>query len=437
MTYHNAVKYILNAPDKNGPASSYDRLRLLSGLLGSPENKLNYIRFAGSNGKSVCQTMLSRILIESKVHIGSLLMPTTTEPRENILIDGEPISIEDTVSYVEAIVAAVNTVKSRLERGDTEGLPESIATKKIDIRPTKSETILLMALLAFRSSCCPLCLIECDEGDVDATKFLAPAPYTVICGTIPDDDTSELRKIKSYIKSGISEIISAPQDSRAYKTISSACAAIGCRFSMPVRSSLEIVRMTLKGSEFVYREKGYKIRLCGRFQVHNATTVIEAVRALERAGYEIGYDAVCRGLAGGSIKNKFEAISIMPTIIADSTHKTEAVATMSETLSDFKEQTGSDVVLCIPYDMPLIETYLKNFEESGYKLRELIVITDDPLNTDIYLDDPDIPVTMPVSHKAAAKFIINSAKEYGFVLITGDSGTASRLRYEVLRLLEG
>jgi len=434
MTYHNAVKYILSAPNKNGPVSSFDRLRLLSGLLGSPDARLKYIRFAGSNGKSVCQTMLSGILIESGVHIGSLLMPTTSEPRENILIDGAPISIESTVLYVEAIAAAVKSVRARIECGDTDGLPESIATKKTDIRPTKSEIILLMALLAFREAHCTLALIECDEGDSDATKFLAPAPYTVICGTIPDDDTSELRKIKSYIKPGINEIISAPQDSRAYKSISSACAAINCRFTMPVRSSLEITHMSLKGSEFIYRERGYRLKLCGRFQVHNATTVIEAVRMLHRSGFDIGYDAVCRGLAGANIKNKFETISVMPTIIADSTHKTEAVITMTETLSDFRPQTGSDVVLCISNDLPLIKEYLKNFEVLGYNVKELIIEGASNVPYD-ELEAYPFPINLPATPKSAAKRILEAASEHGFVLITGDSKTTSRLRYEVLQKL--
>ncbi len=436
MTYHNAIKYILSAPDKSGPVASYSRITLLARLLGSPEARQRYVRFAGSNGKTVCQTMMSRVLTEAGIKVGSLLMPTTKEPRENVLICGEPISIEDTVSYVEAIVYAVNTAKNMVKSGDMT-LPEELLLGKVSIEPTKNEIVLLMALLAFRDKGCDLSLIECEQKGADPTKFLAPAPHTVICGTIPDDDTSELRKIKSYIKSGITEIVSAPQDSRAYKSISSACAEINCRFSMPIRSSLEITRLTLKGSEFTYRDRGYRLGLCGRFQVQNATTIIEAVAMLERAGYVIGYDALCRAFSRINLRTKFETLSLMPTIIADSTHKTEAVATMSETLADFKSQTGSDVALCISHDLPLIEEYLKNFSELGYNVKEIIIPLPDKNTVADTADlNTDAEITMPMTYKAAAKRIIDASREHGFVLITGEYEPTDKLRHEVLRILE-
>ena len=436
MTYHNAVKYILCAPDKSGPATSYARIRLLSGLLGSPEARLRYVRFAGSNGKTVCQTMMSRVLTEAGVRVGSLLMPTTKEPRENVLISGEPLSIEDTVSYVEKIVQAVNVAKKMVADKD-EALDEELISGKVDVEPTKNEIILLMALLAFRDKGCALSLIECEQKGADPTKFLSPAPHTVICGTIPDDDTSELRKIKSYIKSGITEIVSAPQDSRAYKSISGACAEINCRFSMPIRSSIEITRLTLKGSEFTYRDKGYRLALAGRFQVQNATTIIEAVSMLERAGYKIGYDALCRAFSRIDLHTRFETLSLMPTIIADSTHKTEAVAAMSETLADFKSQTGTDIALCISHDLPLIEEYLKNFSERGYNVKEIIIPLPDKSTVADTADlATDIEITMPMTYKAAARRIIDTAREHGFVLITGESEPTDKLRREVLRILE-
>jgi len=436
MTYHNAIKYILCAPDKNGPVASYARIELLSSLLGSPEAHLKYVRFAGSNGKTVCQTMMSRVLTEAGIKVGSLLMPTTKEPRENVLICGEPISFEDTVTYVEAIVRAVNTAKNMVKAKD-ERLVEELVSEKVSVEPTKNEIILLMALLAFRDKGCAISLIECEQKGADPTKFLAPAPHTVICGTIPDDDTSELRKIKSYIKSGITEIVSAPQDPRAFNSISGVCADIGCRFSMPIPALIKITRLTLKGSEFTYRDKGYKLSLSGRFQIQNATTVIEAAAMLERAGYSIGYDALCRAFSRINLRTKFETLSLMPTIIADSTHQTEAVVTMSKTLTDFKEQTGSDIVLCISHDLPLIEEYLKNFSENGYNVKEIIIPLPDK-NTVADTADlvTDAEISMPTTYKAAAKRIISASREHGFVLITGEYEPTDKLRNEVLRILE-
>jgi dihydrofolate synthase/folylpolyglutamate synthase len=296
MTYHNAIKYILSSPQKNGAADSFERVRLICQRLGSPERRLKYIRFAGSNGKTVCQTMLESVLHEDGIKVGSLLMPVSAEPRENVRIGRTPISMDDTVKYVKMIAEAVNALKSEAT-ADTEKEDGTVA-KKADLNsghnltPTKNEMIFLVALLAFRDSGCDVCLIECDHNAQDPTKMLAPPFSAVICGAIPAENTREAHKIRSYLVSGIGEVVSAPQDPDTYKIISSACARVNCRLSVPTRSMLKIERMTLGGSEFVYRNEKYSLSLCGRFQINNATTVIEAVRMLNRSGTNISADTV-------------------------------------------------------------------------------------------------------------------------------------------------
>ena len=441
MTYHNAVKYILSAPSKNGAAESFERIRLLSARLGSPHRHIKYVRFGGSNGKTVCQTMLSRILTESKIKVGSLLMPAYDDPRENILICDSPLSMQDTVRHVSRIVEAVNSLKTEIEcfKNDdaiTESdIPEAIISGKISIEPTKNEIIFLMALLSFAEAGCSICLIECDHNGADPTKMLAPPFSTVICGTIPGENTKETYRIRSYLQRGITEVISAPQNGETYKIISSACARINCRLSVPTRSQLQITRLSLGGSEFSYRGEKYSLGLCGRFQIHNATTVIETVHMLERTGFRIDRTAISRALTSISVRSKFETLSIFPTIIADSTHKSEAVDTMCDTLGDFKQQTGDKLCLCISPDKELIEEYAKSLNAHGYTLEQIIVASDkesfDPSGMDLGVD-----VTVIPSFKAVAKNVISAAKENGFVLITGDAKTADEVRKEVLRILE-
>lgn len=441
MTYHNAVKYILTAPSKNGAAESFERINLLSARLGSPHRHIKYVRFGGSNGKTVCQTMLSRILSESNIKVGSLLMPAYDDPRENILVCDTPLSMQDTVRYVSKIAETVSALKAEIESFKNDDsivetdIPETVISGKISIEPTKNEIIFLMALLAFSENGCGICLIECDHNGADPTKMLDPPFSTVICGTIPGENTKETYRIRSYLQRGISEVVSAPQNGETYKIISAACARINCRLSVPTRSQLEITRLSLGGSEFSYRGEKYSLGLCGRFQIHNATTVIETVRMLERAGYKTDASAIRRALSSVSVRSKFETLSIFPTIIADSTHKSEAVDTMCDTLVDFRQQTGNKLCLCISPDKELMAQYVKSLNTHGYDLKEIIVATDkedfDPSGMDI-----DTKITVIPSFRAVAKSVVSDAKESGFVLITGDAKTADAVRKEVLRLLE-
>ena len=440
MTYHNAIKYILNAPTKSGSAESFERIRILSERLGSPHRHVKYVRFGGSNGKTVCQTMLSRILTESKIKVGSLLMPAREDPRENILICDEPLSMQDTVRYVSRIAEAVTELKSEIEVFKFDDailetdIPETIISGKIGIEPTKNEIIFLMALLAFQEAGCSICLIECDHNGADPTKMLEHPFSTVICGTIPGENTKETHRIRSYLQKGITEVVSAPQNGETYKIISSACARINCRLSVPTRSQLEIKRLSLGSSEFSYKGEDYSLGLCGRFQIHNATTVLETVKMLERSGFKISEAAIKRALSSVSVRAKFETLSVFPTIIADSTHKSEAVETMCETLVDFKAQTGESLTLCISPERELVEEYVRCLGAQGYSLREIIIVG--KADGDLLPEGSQIKISTVESHRAVAKAVMVAARESGFVLITGDEKTADSVRKEVLRILE-
>ena len=437
MTYHNAVKYITTAPTKTGVNECLERTRLLCKKLGSPEKRLKYIRFAGSNGKTVCQTMLASVLYESGIKVGSLFMPAHTDPRENITVNKEILSMADTVKYVSLIVSAVNELSAELEAmkksaendTDASSLPLS---EKINVCPTKNEIIFLMALLAFRDMGCEFCLIESEHNGVDPTKILAVPNVAVICGTIPRENTKELARIRSYLTNGITEVISAPQDRETRNSISSACARINCRLTVPTKH--EVVRLSLGGSEFIYCGEKYKLSICGRFQIQNAATVIEVVNCLKRLRKNIPHEAVVKGLASVSMNSKFETISVSPTIIVDSTHKTEAVGTMCATLADFKEQVGDNVSLCICPDTPLILEYISELNALGFTVSELLIPMGDKPSA---FDELEVscPVTLLTTPKATAKAIIEASKKVGFVLVTAPDTLADKLRTEIHRIL--
>ena len=54
MTYHNATKYILNAPAEKAESIPGTSIKKLWNYLGNPQRNLKYLRLAGSNGKTVC-----------------------------------------------------------------------------------------------------------------------------------------------------------------------------------------------------------------------------------------------------------------------------------------------------------------------------------------------------------------------------------------------
>ena len=443
MTFHNAQKYILAAPTKTTLSDSLERTKYICRRLDSPQRNLKYIRFAGSNGKTVCQTMLASILTENGNRVGSLLMPVHDNPRENILIGKEILSIEDLQKYVSRIFDTVNKINEEIEllrqetdvdRGVCEGFLASLVSGKVSIRPTKNELIFLTALLAFADKGCELCLIESDHNGVDPSKILPPPETAVICGTIPPENTKEISRIRSYISSGIREVISAPQDIETRNIISSACAKINCRLSVPTRFDVE--RLSFAGSEFSYSGKSYKLSICGKFQLQNAVTAIEVAKSLGRTGTKISDEAVSRGLSSVSIPSKFEALSVSPTIIVDSTHKVEAVGTMCSTLEDFKGLVGDRLVLCICPDTPLIIEYLAELNRLGFTVSELIIPVGNKADGLERLElEVSCPVTLTETPKQTAKKVVACAKDTGLVLVTATALLADKLRTEIYRIL--
>ena len=188
MTYHNAIKFIKNAPNippKDDSAST--RILALCAALGNPQKKIRYIRLAGNNGKTVCARMLISILNKAGIVNGCLSMPIYEDIRDNVRINGEPISMAKTVEYVSAITDAVLAIN---EESDAEGEV---------FMPTAHEILLCMSLLAFVDHKCALCMIESDQASEDPSRFL-PSPFAaVICGSIPsvDKDKKDILCIKA------------------------------------------------------------------------------------------------------------------------------------------------------------------------------------------------------------------------------------------------
>lgn len=420
MTYHNAIKFIKNSPNVVfKDSSSAERINKLCNALGNPQKKIKYVRLAGSNGKTVCVRMLISILNSANIKNGCLSMPIYAEIRDNIRINGEPISMDETVRYVEQICNAVTAINS-----ETESEGESF-------RPTTNEIMLCIALLAFVEHKCELCLLESDHNGEDPSRFIQPPFAAIICGRIPSSDKSEISKIRSYICRGIREIVSVPQNQEAYSVISETCFSANCRLTLPARNKFSIERLTLRGTDFIYKNAEYSLHLCGKFQTTNALVSIEAAEMLVRNGYKIERQHVQNGLSTVQAPCKFEVLSLSPTIIADSTHSKIAIGAVCDSLADFKDMIGTRVRLCLP-EGELISQYIDSLCERGYSIEKILALKSEDENDTI---EYSLPVALQKNLKATAKSALADLDKNTILLISGPSNFTRKLRYELLAIL--
>ena len=424
MTYHNAIKYIKNAPNvtpKN--SSARERIERLFKALGNPQRKIKYIRLAGSNGKSVCAQMMTSVLNDAGILSGCLTMPLLSELRENIRIGGTPLSMEETVRYTEAVVRAVAAINEEDRARDPE--------KKTVFAPTTHEIMLCIAMLAFLQKECMLVFIESDHSAEDPSRFLPTPLSAIICGAIPSEDRDEIAKIRSYIQRGINEITSVPQDQDAYDIIANTCQSANCRLTMSVPSLARISSLNLRGTTFTYRGAEYKLKICGRFQVTNAILAIESAKMLARNGFKISKQNIINGLFETSLPSKFEIISLSPTIIIDSTHMPIAIETVSDSMEELKCFTGSTVRICLTSEA-LCEQYHDALVKRGYEIEGVISLP----SPDSDFDTPhNADITVCKTPKLAAKAALKDLTPDLMLLVSGKADLADKIRYEMLAIM--
>ncbi len=408
MTYLNAKKFVSGAseqknPDRNALAKILDRL-------GTPHRRLKYILLAGSNGKTVCAEMLCSVLKSAEYTVGCLRLPLREEPRENICVGDECISMSDFSVYI-------STIREQCIRDG--------------ITLTRSELLLAVAMLAFKKAGCHLCLLEC--GDLADTLISLPPPLAaVICGTIPSGNQEEIAKIRSYIRRGIEEIVSAPQDGDAYKFIFDTCVHVGCRPpTIPSKNAQSVQRLNFRGSEFTYKNVSYTLKLCGRFQISNAILVLETLEMLGRHGYRISHDAVRKGLSTLKIPSKFEVVSISPLMIVDSTHSPVAINTVCGSLSDFKECAGKRIILCLPEDK-IIDRYCDALAANGFGVSKIFTLSAaEPAAFAEYT----APICVCKNPRTLVKSVLSELSDDTVLLISGQHSFVTPVRYELLATL--
>lgn len=405
MTYLNAKKYINSAGDAEHESES--NILAILDAFGNPHKRIKYLRLAGSNGKTVCAEMLTSIMTAAGYCVGCLKMPLRNEPRENIYIGKSCLSMNE----FSELVAQIRSLSAQLS-----------------LSLTKAEILLAVALLAFRNNNCDLYIIECDHFGEDPSRFL-PSPFaTVICGTIPSDNANQISRIRSYIIKGVQEIVSAPQNNDAYKIISDTCISVNCRLTLPSKSKISIEKMTLGGTEFTYKDRAYKLGLCGKFQVSNAVLVLETVDMLLRKGFDIPQNAVEEGIRKIKIPAKFEVVSISPLIIVDSTHTKVAIETVSDSLADFKDMTGNKIRVCLPLG-DIVDDYVNVLQKRGYEIEQVIVFDPDEKTSS---DGNTVPVK---TVKSLVKTALDSLSNDTILLISGDYPFVNPVRYQLLSTL--
>ncbi len=157
MSYEEALQYINDIPMfQNVGQSAYnpslDRTERLVEALGNPHKSLTTIHIAGTNGKGSSSWMMSYILRQAGLRVGLYTSPHLTDYRERITVNGEMISKERVVEFMDL---ALPTMQAH--------------------QPSFFEFTTALAFWAFEKEQVDIAVIETGLGGlVDSTNIILP-----------------------------------------------------------------------------------------------------------------------------------------------------------------------------------------------------------------------------------------------------------------------
>lgn len=319
MNYENSVKYI-HSLLKFGMNLGLRRISALLKELGNPQEKLEFIHVAGTNGKGTTSTMLSSILCAAGKKTGLFTSPYVFDFCERIQINNKNIPHDDLSRVVEKVKNACDRLSSK------------------GTEPTEFEAITAAAMLYFYEQKCDAVVLEVGLGGRYDSTNIIPCPKAAVITSISLDHTKILgdtvEKIAAekcgIIKNGGTVITTSEQNEKALSVIKNTVRVKNGRLLIGDVSAAEILSEDIFGTEISYNGLAVKIPLVGRHQVENTVGVITAARALG-----ISDEFIKKGIESTVIHARMEIISRSPVIMLDGGHNPECAAALENVLMRF------------------------------------------------------------------------------------------------------
>ena len=110
-SYEQALQYI-HTRTRVGSQVSLTRMRALMKRLGDPQEGLQFVHIAGTNGKGSVTAMTAAILQRSGYKTGRYVSPFILDFRERMMVNGEMISKEMLVELTNLVYPAVTEMEN-------------------------------------------------------------------------------------------------------------------------------------------------------------------------------------------------------------------------------------------------------------------------------------------------------------------------------------
>jgi len=323
MTYNEALDYIHSRPRMKN-TDNRKAMRLLLDMLGNPQDKLNIVHIAGTNGKGSCAKMLSNVLCEAGYKTGLNISPFIIDFRERFSINGEFISCEKLAQITE-------TVKEKQE----------IIEKEHGLKLVEFEIVTAIAFCYFcEENCDIICLEVGIGGREDSTNVIKDSLVSCIMNISFDhtDMLGDTIEQIAYEKAGIIKpnqpvIVYPAMDKSALNVIKSETEKQNAQLVIPDINDIKTEHNGRFDDVLHYRDLVIKQSFAGQHQSYNASVVIEAAMALNSSGkFRITKQNIVDGIQNAEFPARIEIFSKQPLVILDGGHNLDGITALRNVL---------------------------------------------------------------------------------------------------------
>lgn len=331
MNYKETVDYLYQATPcyQNQGGDAYkpglERMQQMCEAIGNPQRYIRTIHVGGTNGKGSTTSLIASVLTAAGYKVGLFTSPHLVDFRERIRINGEMISEEEVVSFVER----------------TRPLIESVG-------PSFFEYTTLMAFEYFHTHEVDYAVIEVGLGGrLDSTNVILPKLSVIT--NISLDHTQYLGNTleaiayekAGIIKEGVQAVIGNAGGSvrELFERVADERHApiTFCEDEHTIKQYDELhPGMRLDTVDYGLIETP----LSGDAQLENVHTVLTALRILDDKVLDtpLSHEEVARGFAElyklSGLRGRWETISTDPHIVCDTAHNPAGIAVVAHQLKE-------------------------------------------------------------------------------------------------------
>lgn len=321
-----------------------ENTQMLDEYFKHPHQNFKTIHIAGTNGKGSCSHTLAAILQAAGYTVGLYTSPHLIDFRERIRINGEMVSEEYVVQFVE-------NHRSFFE----------------PLSPSFFELTTAMAFRYFADQKVDVAIIEVGLGGrLDCTNIISPDLSIItnisfdhmqfLGNTLPEIALEKAGIMKPHTPVVIGEATDELRDVFLKKAKAVDAPILFAEDSYP---ELKIETILPKSSQATSSkgtythftiEEGGQMRfealgeLAGEYQQKNGRTIFTAAQELKKMGYQINDEHLKYGLEHVTemthIMGRWQVLGHTPTIVCDTGHNKAGLSSIVTQLNDLKENGG-------------------------------------------------------------------------------------------------